>query len=83
VRLAQYGNERLVSRSQAKRLLANVDKFKIVIFDFSKVEAIGQAFADEVFRVFKKQHLEIQIFDLNTNEEVKKMINRARSVLNT
>ncbi|WP_017297726.1 STAS-like domain-containing protein [Nodosilinea nodulosa] len=83
VRLAQYGDERLVSRSQAKRLLANVDKFKIVIFDFSEVEAIGQAFADEVFRVFKKQHPEIQIVDLNTNEEVKKMLNRARSALGT
>lgn len=83
VRLAQYGDERLVSRSQAKRLLANVDKFKIVIFDFSEVEAIGQAFADEVFRVFKKQHPEIQIVDLNANEEVKKMLNRAGSVLGT
>ncbi len=83
VRLAQYGDERLVSRSQAKRLLANVDKFKIVIFDFSDVEAIGQAFADEVFRVFKKQHPEIQIVDLNANEAVKKMLNRATSALGT
>ncbi|AFY61451.1 STAS-like domain-containing protein [Synechococcus sp. PCC 6312] len=83
VRLAQYRDERLVSRSQAKRLLANVDKFKIVIFDFSEVEAIGQAFADEVFRVFKKQHPEIEIVDLNANEEVKKMLNRATSALST
>ncbi|WP_204138747.1 STAS-like domain-containing protein [Halomicronema sp. CCY15110] len=83
VRLAQYGDKRLVSRSQAKRLLANVDKFKIVIFDFSEVEAIGQAFADEVFRVFKKQHPEIKIIDLNANEEVKKMLNRAASALGT
>lgn len=83
VRLAQYGHERLVSRSQAKRLLANVDKFEIVVFDFSGVEAIGQAFADEVFRVFKKQHPEIKIIDLNANEEVKKMLNRAKSALGT
>lgn len=81
VRLAQYGREMLVSRSQAKRLLANVDKFKIVVFDFSGVEAVGQAFADEVFRVFKKQHPEIKIVDLNANEEVKKMLNRAESAL--
>lgn len=83
VRLAQYGDERLVSRSQAKRLLVNVDKFKIVIFDFSAVEAIGQAFADEVFRVFKKQHPEIKIVALNANEEVKKMLSRATSALGT
>jgi hypothetical protein len=52
VRLAQYGEDKLVSRSQAKRLLARVERFKTVIFDFTEVESIGQAFADEVFRVF-------------------------------
>lgn len=80
VRLAQYGDERLVSRSQAKRLLAGVDKFKVVVFDFSGVEAIGQAFADEVFRVFKKQHPEMQIMSLNTSKDVAQMISRAESI---
>jgi biotin operon repressor len=83
VRLAQYGAERLVSRSQAKRLLAGVDKFKVVIFDFSGVEAIGQAFADEVFRVFKKQHPDMQIMSLNTRTEVAQMISRAENALDT
>lgn len=80
VRLAQYGDEKLVSRSQAKRLLAGVDKFKVVIFEFSGVEAVGQAFADEVFRVFKKQHPEIEIMHLNANKEVSQMISRAQSL---
>lgn len=79
VHLAQYGDERLVSRSQAKRLLAGVDKFKVVVFDFSGVEAIGQAFADEVFRVFKQQHPEMELMSLNTSEEVAQMIRRAQS----
>lgn len=79
VRLVQYGDERLVSRSQAKRLLARVDKFKVVLFDFSGVEAIGQAFADEVFRVFKRQHPEIDIMPLNATKEVIQMISRAQS----
>jgi anti-sigma regulatory factor (Ser/Thr protein kinase)/biotin operon repressor len=83
VRLAQYGDERLVSRSQAKRLLAGVDKFKVVVFDFSGVEAIGQAFADEVFRVFKKQHPEMEIMSLNTSQEVARMISRAESTFGT
>ena len=82
VRLAQYGDEKLVSRSQAKRLLAGVDKFKVVIFDFTRVEAIGQAFADEVFRVFKKQHPEMEIMSLNTGQEVAQMISRAQSISN-
>lgn len=80
VRLAQYGDERLVSRSQAKRLLAGVDKFRVVVFDFSGVETIGQAFADEVFRVFKKQHPDMQIMSLNTSEGVLQMISRAESI---
>ena len=80
VRLAQYGDERLVSRSQAKRLLAGVDKFRVVVFDFSGVEAIGQSFADEVFRVFKKQHPEMQIMSLNASKEVAQMISRAESI---
>ncbi|MGI0494543.1 STAS-like domain-containing protein [Alkalinema pantanalense CENA528] len=81
VRLAQYGDEMLVSRSQAKRLLASVDKFKVVIFDFAGVEAIGQAFADEIFRVFKQQHSEIEMMPMNGNEDVNKMIRRAQSSL--
>src|SRR5207244_12089110 len=37
-----------LSRSEAKRLLAGLEKFKKVLVDFEGVETIGQAFADEV-----------------------------------
>ena len=77
VRLAQYGDEKLVSRSQAKRLLARIDKFKTVIFDFDDIETIGQAFADEIFRVFKLQHPEMDLIYLKANKEVQQMITRA------
>ena len=79
VRLAQYGGEKLISRSQAKRLLARIDKFKSVIFDFTDVEAIGQAFADEVFRVFRRQHPEIEIMSVHANQNVQQMIRRAET----
>ena len=78
VNLAQYGDDKLISRSQAKRLLARVDKFKIVIFDFSGVDSIGQAFADEIFRVFALHHPEVELTSVHANMEVKQMINRAR-----
>ena len=77
VRLAQYGDDRLVSRSQAKRLLARVNRFKTVIFDFAEVESIGQAFADEIFRVFAKKNPEVEILFMNARSEVKRMILRA------
>jgi len=80
VKLARYGNENLVSRSQAKRLLARVDKFKIVVFDFDNIEMIGQAFADEVFRVFNNIHPNTELMAINTTSEVEKMISRAAAV---
>lgn len=79
VKLAQYGDEKLVSRSQAKRLLERVDRFKTVIFDFNGVETIGQAFADQVFRVFASEHPQIQLMEIRANEEVKQMIKRVTS----
>ena len=79
VRLTQYGDDKLVSRSQAKRLLVRVEKFKTVIFDFDDVETIGQAFADEIFRVFKLQQPDIKLIYLKANEQVTQMIKRALS----
>ncbi len=79
VSLARYGNERLVSRSQAKRLLSRVDRFKIVIFDFNDIDQIGQAFADEVFRVFNNRHPDIQLYFIKANPDVENMILRALS----
>lgn len=81
VALAKYGNENLISRSQAKRLLERMDRFKIVIFDFEGIDFIGQAFSDEVFRVFQNQHKDIQLIPVNTNEDIKNMINRSLSTL--
>lgn len=81
VALAQYGDDKLVSRSQAKRLLARVDKFQSVIFDFNDVESIGQAFADEVFRVFPNSHPNVELNYARANSAVKRMIIRARSNL--
>ena len=77
VTLAQFEGETLISRSQAKRLLARVDKFKEVVLDFAGVETIGQPFADEVFRVFNIEHPETKLIPVNTTEQVKKMIKRA------
>jgi anti-sigma regulatory factor (Ser/Thr protein kinase) len=77
VRLAQYENEKLVSRSQAKRLLARIERFRHVIFDFCGVQAIGQAFADEIFRVYAHNHPDIVLVPVKMEPNVEKMVNRA------
>lgn len=65
-----------VSRSQARRILAGLDKFKFIILDFNNVPLVGQAFADEVFRVFKIKHPDIRITPINMDKSVEFMINR-------
>ncbi len=64
----------LVSRSEARRILSGLEKFKTVVFDFAKVRAIGQAFADEVFRVWQGHHPSITIEARNANESIRFMI---------
>lgn len=63
-----------VSRSEAKRLLANLDKFRDVVLDFKDVRSIGQGFADEVFRVFGTAHPEVKVSVQNANPVVAAML---------
>ena len=62
-----------VARSQARRLYARLASFKEVVFDFDKVDIMGQGFADELFRVFHNMHPEVTLTPINMNEEVRMM----------
>jgi len=77
VRLAEHEGGSLVSRSQAKRLIRRFDKFIEVILDFRSVTEIGQAFADELFRVFKLDHPKVHLIPINMTPDVQKMVTRA------
>lgn len=79
VKLALYEGERLVSRSQAKRILHRIDKFKSVVLDFKGVDMIGQAFADEVFRIFARKNPTVELIPINESDDVRKTIISARS----
>lgn len=79
VRLAQHEGENLVSRSQAKRLTRRFERFQSVVLDFAGVEEIGQAFADEVFRVFRDGHPDITMTPININQAVAAMIKRVQN----
>jgi len=67
----------LVSRSQARRILSGLELFKEITLDFKDIEYIGQAFADEIFRVFTNLNPGTTILAQNANLEVQNMINRA------
>ncbi|MCH8986916.1 DUF4325 domain-containing protein [Patescibacteria group bacterium] len=72
-----------VSRSQARRILSGLDQFESIIMDFEKVSTIGQAFADEIFRVFKSKYPKKIVSTINTNEAVQFMIDRVAKITPT
>ena len=76
VQLAQYEGEQLISRSQAKRLVARFDKFLEVALDFGGVTEIGPAFADEIFRVYKREHPTVHLYPLRASVAVLRVIQR-------
>ena len=66
-----------ISRSQARRVVSGLDKFKNIVLDFKGVETVGQAFADEVFRAWQRLHPGIKIEYRNANKNIEFMIKRA------
>ena len=69
----------LVSRSEAKRLVARLTDFTHVTLDFSGVEAVGQGFCDEVFRVFAAAQPQVTLEPAGMNDAVAFMVGRARA----
>lgn len=79
MKLARFEEEQLVSRSQAKRLIARFDRFRTVILDFSDVHEIGQPFSDELFRVYAQAHPSVELVPTNMTAQVERMWLRATS----
>lgn len=67
----------LVARSRARRVAQCFQTDASVELDFAGITEIGQAFADEMFRVFATAHPQIRITPINTAPAVAQMIKRA------
>ncbi len=63
-----------VSRSEAKRLLHNLDRFSEIEMDMRAVRHVGQGFMDEIFRVFAAAHPGIIVRAINASKAVDAMI---------
>jgi anti-sigma regulatory factor (Ser/Thr protein kinase) len=63
-----------VSRSEGRRLVSGLHSFKVIVLDFKGVSSIGQAFADEIFRVFRQMNPQIEIRTQNANQAILQMI---------
>lgn len=73
VKLAQLSSQ-LTSRSQGKWVVERAPQFKTVILDFEDVQMVGQAFVDEVFRVFAAAHPEVRLVPRHVAPDVARMI---------
>ncbi|MGH2436934.1 MAG: STAS-like domain-containing protein [bacterium] len=79
VRIKLFTREtRYLSRSEARRLLVGLDRFRSINLDFAGVDTVGQAFADEIFRVFRRNHPKIRVTAVNANEIIRFMIDRVQ-----
>ncbi len=81
VDLSQHFGERLISRSQAKRVCRRLENFSHVTLDFKKIEAVGQGFVDQLFRVYQREHPNLVIEYINANTNVEFMIRRCLAAL--
>jgi len=77
VELSKFGDDTYISRSQAKRILRNLEAFNVVTLDFKGVDIVGQGFSDEIFRVYQNEHPDKKLQYINANDDIVFMIKRA------
>ncbi len=77
VKLFGLGRD-FLSRSEAKRLLHGLERFREIVLDFQSVPGVGQAFADEVFRVWARAHPGSSLEPVAMNDDVRFFVERAR-----
>ena len=65
-----------VSRSEAKRLAAGLERFAEVEIDFSGIEEVGQGFVDELSRVWARDHPGTRLVPANMGPAVRAMVHR-------
>ena len=56
-----------------------LERFRRVELDFSGVDELGQAFADELFRVWPSRHPEVRLEPTNMSPVVARVVDRARA----
>lgn len=55
------GGAMLLSRADARRVTARLPRFGRAAIDFSGIESVGHGFADELFRVFRREHPSVEL----------------------
>ena len=74
VDLAVFDEENFLSRTQARRILHKLNKFSKITLDFTNAKVVGNAFVDEIFRVFHEKNPDIELEYINANPDIEFMI---------
>ena len=72
-------NVGLESRAQAKRVASRLPAFRRAEVDFSGITDIGHGFADELFRVFERQHPAVELVAVGMAPRVSSMVEAVRA----
>ena len=70
IRVELFRHGEFVSRTEAKLIGARLEGFEVVELNFDGVAQIGQGFADELFRVWAKEHPSSRLVVVNANPAV-------------
>jgi anti-sigma regulatory factor (Ser/Thr protein kinase) len=71
-------HKRLMSRSEAKRLLLGLDEYSVLDFNFKNVDEVGQGFCDEIFRVYANRNPGKVLSYHGASDVVRYMVERSR-----
>jgi len=64
----------LASRADAKRAVARLSNFRLAEIDFAGITDVGHGFADEMFRVFRRDHPDTELVPVGMNAQVAAMV---------
>ncbi len=69
-----HGELTLASRADAKRVASRLAQFSVAELDFNGISDIGHGFADELFRVYGRQHPALQLVPVGMVPRVAAMV---------
>ncbi|MFY9513276.1 MAG: DUF4325 domain-containing protein [Rubrivivax sp.] len=78
LQLITGSNTALDSRAQAKRVASRLQRFRRAEVDFSGINEVGHGFADELFRVFAREHPAVELVPLGMAPRVAAMVDSVR-----
>ena len=64
----------LASRAEARRALARLQQFRRADINFAGIQDVGQGFADEMFRVFRRRHPGVELVPQGMTPQVAAMV---------